>query len=584
MSRHSSDSASEINEARIDRRDFLHGAATTTVAGGLVSVLADRAIAHPVTTESRSNEDIFAVDANQSPETTFPQSVASGGPTPSGGLLWTRIAPDAYASDTPLAVEIATDTTFEPDAIVHRGVIDGAHIDPAHDFTVKVDVDGLLATDCHYNYRFIYDGVASRIGRGRTLPESDASPDRLAFAVLTCQDYQNGYYPAYHHVAEEDVDFLVHLGDFIYESANGQYQAPFDSPPSDRELSLPSRNGLATSLDDFRYLYETYRSDRFLQEALERHTLIAGWDDHEVANGRYWNYETDTPVLPPHKNGNDPEYATQVTANGIQAWVEYMPERVEYDPSAKSLHDQFQLWRRFAFGDLVDLVVTDERLYRDPPPCGDRTITCRTEETPGRTMLGNKQKAWFKNFVTDSNARWTAWANEVLTMPLTADDGDNQVEFLHDSWDGYQAERAELMNAIEDAALRNFVSLTGDLHASMVGYQQAGYGEVSWDFDKVGVEFMTPSITSVNAADVIDFPSDWDRQALAETAKEQNDHLEYVNWYNHGYSVIEFGSDDCIWTTYGVEKDINSSAASKRKLAEYRVPDGEISLDPQYRH
>jgi alkaline phosphatase D len=581
MPRHRSDSICENSGSRIGRRDFLQGAAATAAAGGLVSVLADRAIAQPVTTESAASEDVFAIDTDQPPETTYPQSVASGGPTQSGVLLWTRISPDVYDSDTALAVEVATDDGFDDDAIVHQGVIDSSHVDPAQDYTVKVDLDGHLAADRHYHYRFIYDGAASRIGRCRTLPGSDSSPDNLAFAVLTCQDYQNGYYPAYHHVAEEDVDYLVHLGDFIYESANGQYQAPFDSPPSDRELTLPSGNALATSLDDFRYLYETYRSDGFLQEALEQHTLIAGWDDHEVANNRHWNYETNAPVLPPHDSGDDPEFATEVTANGIQAWVEYMPERVEYDPSAESLHEQFQLWRRFEFGDLVDFIVTDERLYRDPPPCGNRTVSCSTEEASGRTMLGDEQKEWFKDFLTDSDARWTTWANEVLTMPLTAGDGPNQIEFLHDSWDGYQAERAELMDAIKGADIRNFISLTGDLHASIVGYQQAGYGEASWDFEKVGVEFMTPSVTSVNAADVIDFPSDWDRDALAETAKSQNEHLEYVNWYDHGYSVIEFGRDECIWSVYKVEKDENTASVPDRKFAEYRVPEGEISLERQ---
>jgi alkaline phosphatase D len=135
-----------IRETGIDRRDFLHGAATTAVAGGLVSVLADRAIAQPVRTESPANEDAFEVVTERSPESTFPQSVASGGPTPSGALLWTRIDPDAYESEMPLALEIATNAAFTDDTIVHRGVIDGAHIDPVHDYTVKVDMDGFSTT------------------------------------------------------------------------------------------------------------------------------------------------------------------------------------------------------------------------------------------------------------------------------------------------------------------------------------------------------------------------------------------------------------------------------------------------------
>ncbi|WP_330630412.1 alkaline phosphatase D family protein [Halocatena halophila] len=571
------DSATEPSNRPINRRAFLQGAASSALVGGLVDALSQRAIAQPAGTSPR--DEPFATTGGDA-GTVFPQSIASGGPTPSGVLLWTRLSPSIAEEGHSLGVEVATDESFGADTLVYRGVVDES-VGPASDHTVTIDLDGILESDRFYHYRFVYDGVASETGRCRTLPEYDASPDRLTLAVLTCQDYQNGYYPAYHHLANTDVDYLLHLGDFIYEAADGRYRSPSSPAFEDRQLSLPSGNSLATTLEDFRYLHRTYRSDQHLQSALERHTLIAGWDDHEIANNRYWDDQTGAPVLPPHENGDDPAFATEVTVNGIQAWVEFMPERVEYDPSANELHERLQLWRRFEFGDLAEWMITDERLYRDAQPCPDATITCRTEERADRTMLGAAQKAWFKTILEESDARWTVWANEVLTMPLTAGDGANQIEFLHDSWDGYQAERAELLAHVEDSSVRNFISVTGDLHAAMAGYQQAGYGEVSWDFDRVGVELMAPPVTSANAADVIDFPSDWDQALLEEIARDHNEHLAYLDWYAHGYAILDLERDRATWSVYGVDKNTNDTENPPELLASYEIPDGAIELHRQ---
>ncbi|MCO8256068.1 alkaline phosphatase D family protein [Haladaptatus sp. AB618] len=561
----------------INRRGFFRSVAGTTAAGGLSTLLAKRAIAQPTTPVRDGSAHAFSYDAAADADATFPQSVMSGGPTDSGAIVWTRIAEAAYREGQPVGVQVANDETFDDPAF--EGVVDASTVSATHDYTVKVDLDGELDADRFYYYRFIYDGTASRTGRLRTMPSADQHVDDLSFGVVTCQDYQNGYYGAFHHIANESIDYVVHLGDFIYESSDGAYVSPTGEIKPGRDFDLPSGASLAESLDDFRFLYKKYKSDPLLQEALERHTLIAGWDDHEIGNNRYWDYATDAPVLPNKDDGSKPSVAMEITANGIQAWIEHMPMRVEYDPSEEDLHEQLRLWRRFEFGDLVDLVVTDERLFRDGPPCEDRTLTCTNEDDPDRTMLGSEQKSWFVDSLSESSARWTTWANEVLTMPLTAGEDWYQVEFLEDSWDGFQAERAELMNAVDDASLRNFITLTGDLHCSMAGYQHAGYGEVSWNRDTVGIEFMTPSITSVCAADVVDFPGDWDREALAAIAKAENEHLEYINWYEHGYSVVEFTETDCEFTVYGVDADENSADAEKRTLAQYRVPDGELSLE-----
>jgi len=555
---------------RTNRRGFLKSIGTTSMAGGLAALLGERQLSGAVT--ATTTNDILDVDATADPAATFPQSVASGGPTPTGVILWTRIDPDAYVADESLGVQVATDAEFSE--VVFQGQVDAGDVGPEHDYTVNVDVDGELSPDRFYYYRFLYDGTASRTGRCRTLPAPDASPDSLSFAVLTCQDYQNGYYDAYRHVAEEDVDFAVHLGDFIYESADGAYTG--DGVVEGREIELPSGASLAESLADFRHLYRTYRSDGKLQRAQERHTFIYGWDDHEIGNDRYWDYVTDAPVLPTKDGGEDSEFALEITANGIQAWVEHVPARVEYDPAAEDLHEQLQLWRQYEFGDLVDLAVTDERMFRDGPPCDDgSTVTCGNEDDPDRTMLGAEQKQWFKDWAAGSEARWTTWANEVLTMALTAGTGDSQVEFLHDSWDGFQAERYELMDFLADEAEpRNFVTLTGDMHAALAGKMKETYGEVGYELynGTVGIEFMTPAVTSANAGSYIDFPDDWDTGSLESVAISENPHLEYIDWFSRGYSIIEYTRDAAEFTVYGVDAKTDGEVP-KEELVTYRTPD-----------
>ncbi|MGA9402910.1 PhoD-like phosphatase N-terminal domain-containing protein [Haladaptatus sp.] len=232
-------------------------------------------------------------------------------------------------------------------------------------------------------------------------------------------------------------------------------------------------------------------------------------------------------------------------------------------------------------GQPVEVQVANDETLDDPVFEGvvDASAMSATHDYTVKVDLDGELDAdrfYYYRFIYDGTASRTG---RLQTMPLTAGEDWYQVEFLEDSWDGFQAERAELMNAVDDASLRNFVTLTGDLHCSMAGYQHAGYGEASWNRDTVGIEFMTPSIRSVCAADVVDFPGDWDREALAAIAKAENEHLEYVNWYEHGYFVIEFTETDCEFTVYGVDADENSADAKKRTLAQYRVPDGELSLE-----
>ena len=554
----------------------------------LLSALDSHDLAVAVAPSAVRDATVFDFDPDAESAETFPQSIASGGPTPTGVILWTRIAPDAFDPAEPLAVQVATDAAFED--VVYSGVTDDARRIRAHDHTVKVDLDGHLDPDQAYCYRFVYDGVASKTGRCRTLPRPDDSPDSLRLGVLACQNYHNGYYPAFHHVAEEDVDFLVHVGDSIYESDAGHFSGPDTGEYAGREKSLPSGHDRVQGLDDYRYLYRKYRSDEFFQEALESHTVIASWDDHEFVNDFYWDDDRDAPAGE-HPRADDPAFMTDLVADAMHAWWEYMPARVEYDPNGDSLQERFRLWRSFAFGDLVTLVLTDERLFRDPPreaiPTVDNVGPHR--EPPGRTMLGEQQREWLIDTITGSTTTWTVWADEVLTVPFRLGSGPLSIYPVQGGWDGYTRERLRITESIAAADVDNYVTLTGDMHCYVAAYQQTSYpgrvsgGEGVARGDRIGVEFMTPAVTSLNIAEALRLARGW-RGKLTEPlltwlVTTMNPHIEFFDSHNWGYSVVEFTPANCTYVGYAVDKRVNSPDADRSVVAAYRVPEGDVDLE-----
>jgi len=417
----------------------------------------------------------------------------------------------------------------------------------------------------------------------------------VSFAVMTCQNYANGYYPAYGYVAEEDVDFIVHVGDFIYESADGQFKGVGSRDYDDRQLELPSGNDHTHSLEDYRYLYRTYRSDRFLQRALERHTLIPAWDDHEIADDIYWDPELDAPRAD-HPLSGDPEAMTRLTADAMHAWWGFMPARVRYHPDAEGLQDRFELWREFQFGDLVDLLLTDERLFRDPPKEGvvpSREAVAPKYEPADRTMLGDRQREWLIEEATDGDALWTVWCDEVLTIPFKLGAGPLTLFPVQGGWDGYVRERREIMEAFADDDVTNFVTLTGDAHCYIAGYQQTRYddtlpgllvGSRVPEAEKVGVEFMTPTVSSLNVAEALGL-NRWKLPELTEGLLSRlveacNPHMEFFNSHRWGYSTVKFTREDCVWTAYSVDKTENSTDAQRELVRRYRVPEGRVELQP----
>ncbi|MBO3461679.1 alkaline phosphatase D family protein, partial [Aetokthonos hydrillicola] len=380
----------------------------------------------------------------------FPQSVASGDPQAHGITLWTRVVP-SESEPVHIAFEVAKDSEFKSKIL--RGV---AQTDESKDYTFKVRLDSKkLKPYTTYYYRFIYKGIASKTGRFKTLPENNAQLNSVRFAYISCQDYTNGYYNAYQFLATEDIDFVVFLGDYIYETVSDtSFQRGV------RPLQLPSGESTASSLEDYRFLYQTYNSDLDLQLLRERVAFISIWDDHEFANDCFGEN------APDQFSFQKPNL--RQAAN--QAWAEYTPTSILFDPDKNPL-DSIQIYRTFKIGNLLELVLTDERLYRNGPPCDNleaqqqrylsqkRYITpdCQERYDPTRTMLGVEQRQWFLKQITESSRIWKIWGNEVMTMQLKVlsayatqllGQAVPDLFVTLDQWDGYPAERALLFKSI----------------------------------------------------------------------------------------------------------------------------------------
>jgi alkaline phosphatase D len=544
------------------------------------------------------------VDGRRAASRVFPQSIASGDPRPNGIVLWTRLAPDAVPGGVrrrrvKVAYEISRDETFRRPVL--RGL---AETSPDRDYTVKVPVQRReLKPFQTYYYRFIFQGTGSRAGRFKTLPAPGASLERLRLGYTSCQDYTNGYYNALGYLAQEDVDYVVHLGDYIYETTSeDSFQG---GGPPERQFALPSGRQRAETLEDYRFLYKKYKTDPDLQRLHERHAMINIWDDHEFANDCYREYDSDTEN---EAENRDPQ--RREAAN--RAWAEYVPAGVPYEPEKGPL-EEIRIYRSFAFGDLAELVMTDERLYRDGPPCGlgttDKYVTpgCGNEEAPDRTMLGATQKEWFLDKVTNTPRLWKIWGNETMLMQFkllntyvnalgrdrlaatlegTEPPQGAQQDLLPasgsvyvnlDQWDGYQAERREIARRIKDENVKNFVTITGDLHTYLAGYLKEDFDDPL--DEPIGTCFMAGSVTSSNLVELatrVGIPAPT-AEDLSAFFKASNPHLEFFNSSTHGYNVLEVTPEELTCTMWAVNT-IRFPEAALYPLRRFTVPVNEALI------
>lgn len=563
----------------MDRRQFLKYAVAASVGVWAAAELPQRLGLSPDVVG-----DLFTINPAIAASTVFPQSVASGDPQAHGIVLWTRINPEQGRSGGEVALEIATEPSFRRPLV--RGL--AGKPDPEQDYVIKAKINSLqLQPFQTYYYRFIYQRGTSPVGRFKTLPEPNDQVRRVRFGFISCQDYTNGYYTALKFLAEEELDFIVHLGDYTYESVDD----PTFQGGQVRALQLPSGSNRAETLEDYRYLYQSYRSDRNLQRLHEQFAFINVWDDHEFANDGYQVYDTDTEDV--RQN-----FAPQRRQIANQVWSEYTPTSVEFNPLRGPLNS-LRIYRSFAIGNLMELVMTDDRLYRDGPPCGldtlNRYVTtgCAAREEGDRTMLGATQRDWFLNTLKRSPRIWKVWGNQTMVMQLKLLNllpGVPPDLILNlDQWDGFPAEREFLLRELKQARVKNFVTITGDLHSFFAGYLRPDFDRRSED--PVGVEFMAGSVTS---STLLEIALDWiqdlptvNRQsitgeemkrAFTNILQPSNPHIEFFNVTRHGYGVAEV-TPEAFVCEFKVVDTITKPQAQLSTLKVFRVPRDQVRIE-----
>jgi alkaline phosphatase D len=437
----------------VDRRDFLSDLTRLAALAAVVPTT------WRVTARPRFVDDPFQV------------GVASGDPTATGGVLWTRLAPRPLEPEggmegvrTAVRWQVAEDDAFR--RIVREGRATAA---PELAYSLHVDVDG-LAPDRWYFYRFAAGDATSPVGRLRTAPGAD-SLTPLHFAFASCQHYEEGLFTAYDHMAREELDLVAHLGDYIYEYAATEGRVR-------RHAGLEIH-----TLDDYRRRYAQYKADPTLQAAHARCPWLVTWDDHE--------FDNDYAGLVGENVMESQEQMHARRAAAYQAWWEHQPVRV---PRVRSWAE-LNITRSVAWGALARLWVLDTRQYRSDQPCGGGAalVPCGEWADPSRTMLGAAQERWLREGLGSSASRWQVLANQVMVAPFDELPG-REVRLPTDTWGGYPAARERLLRAVTERAANRTVVLTGDIHSSWVNELRSDFSRP--DRPTVAAEFVGTSISS----------------------------------------------------------------------------------------
>ncbi|HET9372204.1 MAG TPA: alkaline phosphatase D family protein [Vicinamibacterales bacterium] len=466
----------------------------------------------------------------------FALGVSSGDPTPDGVVLWTRIGADPLdgaIEPVPIDVtwEVAEDDRFA--TIVKRGAT-SARPEWAH--SVHVEVEG-LRPDRWYWYRFRTGSEESPIGRTRTLPAAGADVDRLRFAFASCQHYEQGLFTAHRHLANEDVNLIFHLGDYIYEG-----------PGMDGRVR--KHHGLeCIALDDYRRRYAQYQLDPDLQAAQAACPWFVTPDDHEVDN----NYAGEL------SERLDPvDVFLLRRAAAYQAYYEHMPLRRSSVPRGPSL----QLYRQCSYGTLASFCILDTRQYRTDQPCGDGSkAPCPAMADPAATLLGADQERWLFDALDKSRARWHVIPQQVMMAKVDLAAGPDE-RYSMDQWSAYDAGRTRVLDFFATRRPANPVVLTGDIHSSWV--------------NDLKVDFRDPKSPAVATELVGTSLSSGGDGSTGETRmKSMMAENPFVKYYNgqRGYVVCEMRRG-FLTADYRVVEYVSRPGAPMTLAASFRIEDG----------
>ncbi|ENG7466767.1 alkaline phosphatase D family protein [Vibrio parahaemolyticus] len=527
----------------LSRRDFMKVVSSTAVATGLIGC---------------------GSDDNESVAVSFVHGVASGDPTQTQVIIWTRVT--TAASYVDVSWQVASDIEFLN--VVQSGVFT---TDTGRDFTVKVDVQNLNANSQYY-YRFIVGEMMSEVGQTQTLPEDGV--DKASMAVVSCANYPAGYFHVYREILNQHeqspFDVVLHLGDYIYEYGAGGY-ASEDAAALGRE---PSKGTECITLDDYRKRYAQYRQDADLQALHAKLPMIAVWDDHELANDTWKNGA--------ENHQDDEGRFIDRRAAAAAAWTEWLPVR-------ENTFSNMLIYRQFSFGNLVNLMMLDTRLVGRDKPLDYFSLSVPTMEaigglvaqsrSPDRELLGTEQLAWLMKEFNTHDAKWNVLGQQVLMSRMElpssvmtamfqlftsteekkteallavntaitgylADPSADPISLPYnlDAWDGYYVER-EKVYQLAKASSGNFVCLAGDTHNAWASELK----DVS--NNPIGVEFATSSVSSPGLEEYLAL----DPVAIAQmeyTLPHLVSELKWADIKQRGFMRVTFTADAAQSTWY----------------------------------
>lgn len=469
----------------------------------------------------------------------FGLGVASGHPQATSVVLWTRLMPTDPAAA--LTEPIVLQWTIAEDEALQKVVRSGdATADPRWAHTLHIEVEGLRPSRPYW-YRFTVQGKASPVGRTCTAPNSREQVSSLTFALASCQQYEQGYFSALRHMAAEELNAVLFVGDYIYDISWG------------RELVRHHDGGRPTSLSEFRNRYALYKSDADLQAAHAAHPWIVTWDDHEVTD----DYTGDISPADP-----EPARFLAQRAAAYQAFWEHMPLPNSMQPRGASM----QLYDRYRFGDLAELHVLDDRQYRSHHACratltrGKLLTGCDERLNSSRTMLGATQEAWLADGMKRASAHWNLVVQQ--TLMAEADRGESgQHTYWADGWDGYPAARRRLLDAIAASPVRDTLVLGGDVHSFWAA-------DLERDRSVVATEFVGGSITSQGPA-----------EARVKALLSRNPHLRFGRTGVNGYGLVTLTSKSA-QVTFRTVRSVKQRHSAIDTLTRLAVEAGRPGVQP----
>ncbi|MFF8018282.1 alkaline phosphatase D family protein [Streptomyces sp. NPDC007929] len=551
-SRYRSSNTSEgINSLAPRRRTVVKAAAASAVlAGPLVATPPARAV-------------------DQAP--AFLHGVASGDPLPDGILLWTRVTPvpeaipgSGVGPDTEVSWVVARDKAFT--SIVAKGSTTAT---AASDHTVKADIRGLQPATSYW-FRFSAGGTDSPAARTRTAPAADAAVPGLRFGVVSCANWEAGYFSPYRHLAARgDLDAWLHLGDYIYEYGTGEYVN------RDKIVRPHAPAHEIVTLADYRIRHARYKTDPDLQALHATAPVVAIWDDHEFANDT-WSGGAEN-----HTEGAEGAWSARQAA-AKQAYFEWMPVRPAIAGTT---------YRRLRFGKLADLSLLDLRSFRSQQvKVGNGEV-----DDPDRTLTGRAQLDWLKAGLKSSDTTWRLVGNSVMISPFAV--GSLSADLLKplakllglpqeglalntDQWDGYTDDRREILAHLRTNAIRNTVFLTGDIHMAWANDVPVNAGTYPLS-PSAATEFVVTSVTSDNLDDIVKVPEGTVSAVASPVIRAANRHVHWVDTDRHGFGVLDITAERAQMDFYVISDRARRDATAKWSRS-YRTRSGTQKVERTY--